>query len=119
MFISLLRIEDVDESISNHSDSEILDITLNNITSSSHHQNIDRKRKLTNIPHIDTILLSKINDDPTEEDKKIAEVVDQPEYYETSRKASDISNISKLSYGSSYFWYFNRKIFAIIFNIFP
>ena len=40
----MLRIGDVDESVSNHSDSEILDITLNNITSSSHHQNIDRKR---------------------------------------------------------------------------
>lgn len=103
----MLRIEDVDESVSNHSDSEILDITLNNITSSSHHQNIDRKRKLTNVPQIDTILLSKINDDSTEEDKKIGVAVDQPDYYETSRKASDISNISKLSYGNSYILYLN------------
>ena len=93
-------LQDKDETVSNHSSSEILDITFNNITSSSHHQVIDRKRKITNIPHLDSILLSKLDDnDSTREDEDNLGTTDDRDTHETVRKASDISNISKLSYG--------------------
>ena len=101
-FISHLAIIlDDGDTVSNHSDSEILNITLNGITSSSHHQVIDRRRKIANIPLIDSIVLSKIDDGSPID---AGDAVDEIDTYETVRKASDISNISKFSYGKNHLY---------------
>ena len=60
---------------------------------------MDRKRKITNIPGIDTILLSNIDDCSNRSDK-IGEIIDtSSESYDTLRKASDVSN--NFSYGNA------------------
>ena len=92
-----------DETTSNRSESEIIEIRLVNTKPTSHHLAIDRKRKVTSISHNDRISLSRLDESGTEQgfDKH-----DTLESYETIRKASDVSNTSKLSCGNLLVYYY-------------
>ena len=92
-----------DETTSNRSESEIIEIRLVNTKPTSHHLAIDRKRKVTSISHNDRVSLSRLDESGTEQgfDKH-----DTLESYETIRKASDVSNTSKLSCGNLLVYYY-------------
>ena len=96
-------VTDRDETTSNHSESEIIEIRLDNTKPISHHLAIDRRRKVTSISHIDRISLSRLDESGIEQgfDKQ-----DTMESYETIRKASDVSNTSKLSCGNLFVYYY-------------
>ena len=95
MIVHMIGTED---SESTHS--EIIDIRIDNPTLSSHHKIVDRKRKITNIPpHVDAILLSKVDEYSNEKEQMCEKSSDTSTSYETIRKASDVSSSSKVSCG--------------------
>lgn len=105
IFLFIAKMMDIEDSGSAHS--EIIDIRIDNATLSSHHQILDRKRKITNIPpHVDAILLSNV-DDRTEGKGQIGEKnIDTSSSCESVRKTSDVSNSSKLSCGMVILFFF-------------
>jgi hypothetical protein len=97
IFFNFTKVIGTEDSGSTHS--EIINIRIDNPTLSSHHQIADRKRKITNVPpHVDAIILSKGDDYSNE--KICEQSSDTSTSYETIRKASDVSNSSKLSCGT-------------------
>ena len=79
----------------------------------SHHLAIDRRRKVTSISHVDRISLSRLDESGIEQslDKQ-----DTLESYETIRKASDVSNTSKLSCGNLFVYHYEFTRDRIILN---
>ena len=86
--------------------SEIIEITIDNATLTSHHQITDRKRKITELPpHVDTILLSKVDGSAQDNENMCEKSSDITTSYETIRKVSDVSSSSKLSCGMNIIYY--------------